>query len=162
MSCLQRAPVGKSHQSSPDFSLHLTWPPPAATAATLASLLQRALFLKPAKERKSLWVSSDDFCIFLCRDFFFICVYLSLPMYSFPVKWSESCSVMSEWLCNPTDCSLPVSSVHGILQARILEWVAVPFCRGFSQPRDWTQVSHIVGRFFIIWATREAQEYWSG
>ena len=52
--------------------------------------------------------------------------------------------------------------VYGILQARILEWVAFPFSRGSSQPRDWTQVSHIAGRFFISWAPREAQEYWSG
>ena len=53
-------------------------------------------------------------------------------------------------------------TVHGILQARILEWVAFPFPRGFSQPRDRTQVSHIVGEFLISWATMEAQEYWSG
>ena len=46
--------------------------------------------------------------------------------------------------------------VHGILQARILEWVAFPFSRGSSQPRDRTQVSHITSRFFIIWAPREA------
>ena len=45
------------------------------------------------------------------------------------------------------DCSLPVSSLHGILQARILEWVAVPFSRGSSQPRDWTQISLIAGGF---------------
>ena len=44
----------------------------------------------------------------------------------------------------------------GILQARILEWVAISFFRGSSQPKDWTQVSHIAGRFLIIWATREA------
>ena len=55
-------------------------------------------------------------------------------------------------LCDPMDCT-----VHGILQARILEWVAVPFSRGSSQPRDRTQVSHIAGRFFTSWATREAQ-----
>ena len=46
--------------------------------------------------------------------------------------------------------------VHGILQARILEWVASPFSRGSSQPRDWTQVSHIAGGFFSSWAIREA------
>ena len=49
-----------------------------------------------------------------------------------------------------------------ILQARILERVAMFSSRGSSQPRDWTQVSHIADRFFTIWATREAQEYWSG
>ena len=52
--------------------------------------------------------------------------------------------------------SLPGSSVHGILQARILEWVAISFSRRSSQPRDWTEVSRIVGRPFTIWATREA------
>ena len=51
-------------------------------------------------------------------------------------------------------CSLPGSSVHGISQARILEWVALPFSRGSSRPRDWTWVSCIAGRFFTIWATR--------
>ena len=53
-------------------------------------------------------------------------------------------------------------TVHGILQARILEWVAFSFSRGSSQPRDRTQVSHTAGGFFTSWATREAQEYWSG
>ena len=65
------------------------------------------------------------------------------------------------WLCDPTECSPPGSSTFGILQARILEWVAMPSSKGSSQPRDRTQVSHIAGRFFTIWATREAQEYWS-
>ena len=50
----------------------------------------------------------------------------------------------------------------GILQTRILEWVAVRFSRVSSQPRDWTQASHIAGGFFTSWVTREAQEYWSG
>ena len=57
--------------------------------------------------------------------------------------------------------SLPGSSVHGILQARMLVWVAIPFSRGSSQLRDQTQVSCIAGGFFTIWATGEAQEYWS-
>ena len=49
-------------------------------------------------------------------------------------------------------------TVHGILQARILEWVAFPFSRGSSQPRYWTQVPHIAGRFSTSWATKQAQE----
>ena len=53
-------------------------------------------------------------------------------------------------------CSPPSSSVHGILQARVLDWLAITFSRGSSQPRDWTQVSHIADRFFTVWATREA------
>ena len=51
-------------------------------------------------------------------------------------------------------------TVHGILQARILEWLTFPFSRRSSQPRDRTQVSRIAGGFFTSWATREAQEYW--
>ena len=53
-------------------------------------------------------------------------------------------------------------TVHGILQARILECVAFPFSREPSQPKDWTQVSHIADGLFTSWATGEAQEYWSG
>ena len=53
------------------------------------------------------------------------------------------------------DSTLPGSSVHGILQARILEWGPIPFSREFSQPRDRTQVSRSAGRFFIILATGE-------
>ena len=59
-------------------------------------------------------------------------------------------------LCNPKDCSPSVSSVHGTLQARILEWVTIPFSRGSSWPRHRTQVSWIAGGFPTIWATREA------
>ena len=58
--------------------------------------------------------------------------------------------------CDSMDCSLPGSSVHGIFQARILEWVAIPFSRGPSQPRYRTLVSCMAGRFFTVWATREA------
>ena len=70
------------------------------------------------------------------------------------VKWSEvaqSCLT----LCNPMDCSLPGSSLHGILQARILQWVAISF-RGSSWLRDRTWVSCSAGRRFNLWATREA------
>ena len=58
--------------------------------------------------------------------------------------------------CDPKDCSPPGSSVHGILQARILEWVDIHFSRRTSWPRDQTQVSHTTGRFFTVWATRVA------
>ena len=61
-------------------------------------------------------------------------------------------------VCDPKDCSEPGSTAHGILQARILEWVAIPFARGSSWPRDWTQVSCIAGRFFTLWATRASYE----
>ena len=64
---------------------------------------------------------------------------------------------LSPTLCNPMDYA-----IHRILQARILEWVVFPFSRGSFQRRDRTQVSCMAGKFFISWATREAQEYQSG
>ena len=71
-------------------------------------------------------------------------------------------------LCNPMDYSLPGSSVHGILQSRILEWVAIPFSRGSSLPLDRTQDSCTAGRFFTVWDMRalksqgRAPEGWRG
>ena len=65
------------------------------------------------------------------------------------VKVTQSCPT----LCDPMNYT-----VRGIFQARILEWVAFPFSRGSSQPRDQTQVSLIAGGFFTSWATREAQK----
>ena len=59
-------------------------------------------------------------------------------------------------LCDPMDCSLPGSFIHEIFQARILEWVAISFSRGSSQPRDQTRVSSIAGRLFTVWAIRES------
>ena len=73
------------------------------------------------------------------------------------VKWSEvaqSCPT----LCDPMDCSLPGSSVHGIFQARVLEWIAFSFSSRSSRPRDGTQVSRVVDSRFTVWATREVQE----
>ena len=69
------------------------------------------------------------------------------------VKVTQSCPTF----CDPVDYT-----VHGILQARILERVAFPFSRASSQPRDRAQVSHTAGSVFASWANREAQEYWSG
>ena len=71
-----------------------------------------------------------------------------------PKIFGSECEVTQSFLtlCDPMDCSPPGSSVHGILQARILEWVAISFSRGSSQPRDRTWVSCIAGRRFILWA----------
>ena len=74
-------------------------------------------------------------------------------------KWSEvvqSCPTF----CDPVDYRLPGISVHGILQARILEWVTISFSRGSSRPRDRTRVSWVGGRCFNLWATREALKFW--
>ena len=67
------------------------------------------------------------------------------------MKVSQSCPT----LCDPMDNSLPGPCAHGTLKTRILEWVAIPFFKGSSWPRDWTWVSCTAGRFFTIWATRK-------
>ena len=67
---------------------------------------------------------------------------------------AQSCPIF----CDPMDGSHPGVSVHGILQARILEWVDIPFSSGPSRLRDQTWVSCFAGRFFNIWATREAPD----
>ena len=75
------------------------------------------------------------------------------PMFCPPamkVKVAQSCPT----LCDPMDYT-----IHGILQARILEWEAFPFSRGSFQPRDWTQVSRFAGRFFSSWATSDAKNW---
>ena len=86
------------------------------------------------------------------------------PLYSIVIRlcccWvTKSCLT----LCDPMDCSLPGSSVHGIFQARILEWVAISFSRGSSWPRDQTRVSCIscTGTWMLYcWAAREAQGHY--
>ena len=114
----------------------------------------------------------------------------------FPGRWTRgkfgrihsekvwSCEVAQSCLtlCNPMDCSLPGSSVHGIFQARLLEWVAISFSSGSSQPKDQNWVSHTADRRFTVWATMyrssanpwtvlcqaplsvefSRQDYWSG
>ena len=97
--------------------------------------------------------NSGNVC-FPDKNYIFIWITTSIYYTVFAV--SESCSIVSDSL-----------QPHGLyspwnLQARILEWVAFPFSRGSSQPKDQTQVSFITGRFFTSGATREAQQYWSG
>ena len=76
---------------------------------------------------------------------------LKRPVPSCCCEFAQSCPT----LCDPMDYSLTHSSIHGIFQARVLEWVAISFSRGSSWPRDRTQVSCIVGRCFTVWASRE-------
>ena len=81
-----------------------------------------------------------------------ICPNLQKVQYQEWVLVTQSCPTLRDTM----DCNTPGSSVHTILQARILEWVAILFSRESSRPRDRTQVSLIADRFFTIWATREA------
>ena len=83
----------------------------------------------------------------------FMC--LLITCVSLKVKVAQSC--LTVW--DPMDWGLPGSSVHGIIQARILEWVCVPFSRESPQPREWTQASLTAGKFFTSWTTRIAIKF---
>ena len=78
-------------------------------------------------------------------------------LFSSMSEWVSEVAQLCPTLYDPMSYSLPGSSVHGIFQARILEWVAISFSRGSCRPRDPTQISHIAGRLFTIWATRESR-----
>ena len=88
------------------------------------------------------------------RNIAYIYIYAYISIWKWKVKVLVAQLCLTLW--DPMDCSPPGSSVHGILQARILDWLAISFSRGSSRPSDWTQVSCIAGRFFTVWATREA------
>ena len=80
---------------------------------------------------------------------FFVClVFVSLICMCLGMFLGSEVTQSGATLCDPMDCSPPGSSIHGIFQARVLEWVAISFSRGSSPPRDWTQVSHIASRCF--------------
>ena len=100
-----------------------------------------AYSLYPSLEQNLMTFSNTGRIHSVCHTCVCVCVWMS-------------CAVVSD-SCDLMNCSPPGFFVHGISQARILEWVSIPFSRGSSQPRDWTWVSCIAGRFFIIWATRQ-------
>ena len=98
----------------------------------------KAITLQPKKKKKKSVARIDVFYGHLLWYLSSLNVHVCLVTQSCPT------------LCDPTDCSPLGSPVHGILQARILEWVAIPFCRGSSQPRVRIQVSSTAGRFFTV------------
>ena len=110
--------------------------------------------------KTGLWLRESQQCLPKWRYYSssqnFDCLLLLSKIYKNKrkVKWSEiaqSCPT----ICDPVDCSPPGSSIHGTLQARTREWVAISFSRGSFWPRDRTQVPCIAGRCFNLWATRE-------
>ena len=111
-----------------------------ASSQTLYSLVSREVCGSEEVRRYPQGVSFPDFC------------FLDLGKVN-QSEVAQSCPT----LCDPMNYSLPGSSVHGIFQAIVLEWIAISFSRGSSWPRDRTQVSCIVDRRFTIWATREVR-----
>ena len=120
------------------ISFRMDWLDLLAVQGTLKSLLQHHSL------KASILRHSAFFIVQLSHPYMTIGKTIALTRRTFVGK--ELCPT----LCNPMDYT-----VHGIVQARILEWVAFPFPRGSPQPRDRTQVSHIAGGFFTSWATRE-------
>ena len=102
-----------------------------------------------SNDRKWRWTRASFFFFFPFK------IYLAMLGLCLCEVWVWK-SLSCVWLCDPIDYSLPGSSVPGIVQTRILEWVPGPFSRGSSQSRDRIQVFHIAVGFFTIWATREA------
>ena len=123
-------------------------------------------FFQTSKFPEMLWPQGHHFSYF--SEIYFLCC---KSIWHIQFSWAHSVCFLPWYvfishsvvlaLSDPMDCSPPGSSVHGLLQARILEWVATPFSRGSSQPRDGTWVSCMAGRFFIVWATREDLLPWS-
>ena len=131
-------------------------------------MYERTRLCSPIHRFMSIWVVSPfDYCAQCCYEH--LCTYFSLNTFSSfgYIPSSESLNVVKVLvaqscltLCNPVDSGPPKLSACGVLQARILEWVAIPFSRGSSQPRGWTQVSHTAGRFVTVWATRNYRVIW--
>ena len=95
----------------------------------------------------------NSFIFSVCAFIIDFCLWS--PWGSYTIAFIESESEVAQsclTLCDPMDCSLPSSSVDGIFQAIVLEWIAISFSRGSSRPRDRTQVSCIVDRRFTVWA----------
>ena len=160
------SPVPRNSSVSCKLNLLITlitpFPPELSTPIQLQLLLTSPLLLALYLPGCPYWVNSHSLFllpspslhILFLFSFQFCLLNLSLPLRT--ESESESRSVM--WtLCVPMDYT-----VHGILRAKILEWVSFSFSRESSQYRNRTQVSHIASRFFTSWVTREAQEYWSG
>ena len=102
----------------------------------------------PISKRQQSWAGVS------LRAFSFLrplkmCLDIGMPSVEREREVTQSCPT----LCEPRDYSLPSSSVHGIFQAIVLEWIAISFSRGSSQPRDRTRVSRIVDGHFTVWAT---------
>ena len=105
---------------------------------------------KGKENMKEIWTKKG---VSLAKSNHYVMLFYKIGSMKVRVLVTQLCPT----LCDPIYLSLAGSSVHGILQARILEWVAIPFSRGSSWHRDLTQVSLILCRFFTIWATKEAQ-----
>ena len=137
------------------------WWLPVPKSTSLASAMSHVVgFVYPDLWQRSIQLVANQIMSFiwnrLVSGTFHFCLLRSCLKFTINIQYFFSSVAQScPTLCDHMDCSLPGSSVHGILQARILEWVAISFSRRSSWLRDWTPVSRIVVRRLTVWATRE-------
>ena len=136
--------ISHSNEYSGLISFRMDWLDFLAVQGTLKSLLQH---IERHRHRKHVWIPGVERGSGMNWEIK-IHIYVHLCIKQTRSEVAQSCPT----LCNPRDCNLPGSSVHGIFQARVLEWVVIFFSRGSSWPRGWTQVSYIAGRRFTVWA----------
>ena len=149
------------HSTLRSSTLHLNISPDISVSLFLTVAKINACFTLDLSQKAEKWLNTyfnPSFLGHLCRAQSPMCqstliqncwpkllyhrsynnIYCSQNSISAPVP-----DLLCPTVCNPTDCSLPDSSVHGISQARILEWVAISYSRGSSPPRDWTSISYV-------------------
>ena len=139
-----RCPPTKPQLPGMEPFTHTIWlsPPPNLATCNDLRLLWRLQEIPLYPQSFPSWVCDSQFQSILLGFCF--------PLNSSVQEWILLVLVTQSYLtlCDSMDCSSPGSSVCGILQASVLEWVAIPFSSGSSQPRDWTQVSCVEGKFF--------------
>ena len=134
--------INPSNEYSGLISFRMDWLDFLAVQGTLKSLLQH---IERHRHRKYVWIPEVERGSGMNWEIK-IDIYVHLCIKQTRSEVAQSCPT----LCNPRDCNLPGSSVHGIFQARVLEWVAIFFSRGSSRPRGRTQVYYIAGRRFTV------------
>ena len=131
------------------------WPADSSPSGILSLFSDCQLYISTNGDlQKNLVTLAENRTLEICLKTQFYCFLISdnnMESCRSESEVAQSCPTL-----RPMDSSPPSSSVHGILQAKILEWVAISFSRGSSWPRDRTQVSHIAGRRFNLCTTREA------
>ena len=150
--------ISPSNEYSGLISFRMNWLDLLTVQGTLKSLLQHHSSKASILWRSAFFMVQLSCSLLYINHFASTSKVISTSL-SMCLRVCVSVTRLCLTLCNPRNYSPPVSSVHGILQARTLEWAAISFSRGSSQPRDWTHVSCIADGLFTVWATREAHSW---
>ena len=138
--------VEKNQKSKPGCYPVLAWP-----------CLTYLILIQPCSN-KTLFIKTEVTHGALLPSLIFL-IFRNIALLKFYMKVKVLVTPLCLTLSNSMGCSPPGSSLHMIFQAKILDWVAIPFSREYSQPRNWIWVSCTAGKLFTVWATKEAQIY---